>query len=94
MTTKKLAAVLILLALAGCRREDMREYTVSIPEMREADRPRIVAALSKYDGIDKNSLTFDFAEKTLALRYDSMKIAKTNIRMSIGETGLAAEDQR
>jgi len=91
---KKTAFVLVLLALAGCRREDMREYTLSIPEMREADKSRIAAALARYDGVDKNSYSFDFANKTLSLRYDSMKLAKTNIRMAIGEIGLAAKDQR
>jgi len=86
LTLAVLAA--LLMAFAGCRRTDVREYTVSIPTLTEANRAKVVEALAKYGGIDKGSYRFDFAKKTFSLKYDSMQIAKTNIRMAIQEKGL------
>lgn len=74
--------------LSGCRREDVREMTVLMPELREADRATVVAALAKYDGVRKDSFVWDFSEKTLTLAYDSMKIAQANIRYAIDEKGV------
>ena len=86
-----LLLALLPLALLGCRREDIRVCTVSIPALTEEIRPQVVRSLAKYGGIDMDSLAFDFEKKTLTLRYDSMQIAKTNIRMAITEkTGLEA----
>ena len=82
---------LALVTLAGCRREDVREFTVSIPGLTEANRAQVVEALSKYEGIKKDSYEWDFAAKTLRLRYDSMQIAKTNIRMAIADKGIKVD---
>ena len=79
-----------LLAAAGCRRTDVRDFTVSIPEMTPTDAPAIAGALSQYAGIDKASLKFDTAAKTLSLRYDSMQLAKKNIELSIAQAGFTA----
>ena len=85
------AFALALVALAGCRREDVREFTVSIPGLTEANQAQVVDALSKYEGIKKDSYEWDFAAKTLRLRYDSMQIAKTNIRMAIADKGIKVD---
>lgn len=77
-----------LLATAGCRREDVRTFTVTIPGLTEANQPKIVAALARYDGVRKDSYRWDFAAKTLTLDYDSMKLAETNVRMAISEKGI------
>ena len=77
--------------LSGCRREDVREFTVSIPGLTEANQAQVVEALSKYEGIKKDSYEWDFAAKTLSLRYDSMQIAKTNIRMAIADKGIKVD---
>ena len=85
---------LLFLALsiaAGCRREDVRDFTVSIPGLTEADKTRIVEALQPYGGIRKDSYQWDFTAKTLSLRYDSMQIAQANILMAIEERGLKVE---
>ena len=60
-----LIAIVAFATLSGCRREDIREFTVEMP-----------------------SLTFDFDKKTLTMKYDSMKIAQTNIRMLIESKGV------
>ena len=85
---KTLVAILILAAFAGCRRVDIREMTVEMPDLAESDKPVVVKALSKYAGVDTASFKWDMDKKTLFLKYDSMTVAKTNIRMSIEENGV------
>ena len=74
--------------LSGCRREDVREMTVSMPSLTEADRPKVVEALAKYNGVRKDSYVWDMKAKTLTLKYDSMQIAQANIRYAIDEKGV------
>ena len=84
-----LPALLVLLALvSGCRREDVREMTVSMPGLTEADKAKVVEALAKYNGVEKDSYKWDMNAKTLTLRYDSMQIAQANIRYAIDEKGV------
>ena len=85
---KRFLALTILLAVVGCRRTDVREMTVSMPELVEADKAKVVAALAKYAGVEKNSFKWDMSAKTLTLRYDSMQIAQANIRYAIDEKGV------
>lgn len=80
--------VLVLAAFVGCRRTDVREMTVSMPSLVEADKAKVVAALSKYAGVEKDSYRWDMNAKTLTLRYDSMQIAQANIRYAIDEKGV------
>lgn len=77
-----------LCAVGGCRRSDVREFTVEIPGLTEANKAQVVQALAKYDGIRKDSYVFDFEKKTLTLRYDSMKIARENVRQAIEAKGV------
>ena len=88
-----------LLVLGGCRREDIREMTVSLPDLTEANSAKVVDALKVVDpndarrtrylgGVYEDSFRFDYANRTLTLRYDSMKIAQANIRYAIDEKGL------
>ena len=77
-----------LLLACGCRREDVREMTVSMPGLTEADKSKVVEALAKYNGVEKDSYKWDMNAKTLTLRYDSMQIAQANIRYAIDEKGV------
>ena len=79
------------LLLPACRRTDVREMTVYMPNLTEADKPKIVEALKRYNGIEKNSYQWDLATKTLTLRYDSMQIAQANIRYAIDERGIKVD---
>ena len=81
----------ILLVVAGCRRIDEREMTVVMPGLSETNVNVVVQALAKYDGVKKDSYVWDFSAKTLTLKYDSMKIAQSNIRYAIDEKGVAVE---
>jgi hypothetical protein len=85
---RSLLIVLAMLAFAGCRRTDVREIVVTMPQLKETDKPIVEQALSKYSGIQKDSYRWDMAKKTLTLKYDSMSIAQTNIRMSIAQKGI------
>ena len=83
-----LLVVLVLALLGGCRRTDVREMTVTMPSLREADKATVVAALARYNGVEKDSYRWDMAAKTLTLRYDSMQVAQANIRYAIDEKGV------
>ena len=86
---KKIAVLILLFAaVLGCRRSDIRELTVEMTRLEEADRPLIAKALSKYSGVKADSFKWDFDKKTLTLKYESMSIAATNIRMAIEQQGV------
>ena len=84
-------AIILLASVAGCRRTDVREVTVSLPELNESSRQMVVQALSKCSGIQKDSYVWDMEKKTLTLRYDSMTTAQTNIRMTIAAKGVKVD---
>ncbi len=88
---KKIAAVLLCLAaICGCRRTDVRDFTISIPSMTQNDYAAISGSLSKYGGVDKGSYVFDAEKHTLTLKYDSMQVAKKNIEIAIAKAGFTA----
>ena len=87
-TTYFLLLTSSFLLLSGCRREDVREMTVSMPGLTEADKAKVVEALAKYNGIRKDSYVWDMNAKTLTLKYDSMQIAQANVRYAIDEKGV------
>ena len=66
----------------------MREMTVAMPSLTEADRPKVEAALLRYNGVRKDSYRWDMAAKTLTLSYDSMQVAQANVRYAIDESGV------
>lgn len=85
------AAVAVAACLAaGCRRTDVRDFEISIPSMTASVEHDIRQALSGFGGVERQSLRFDFKERRLALRYDSMQLAKKNIEMAIALAGYEA----
>jgi len=92
-----LMLAMIVLAVAGCRREDIREFTVEIPGLTQGNKQKVAEAFiikkpgqppRVYEGIRPDTFVFDFDKKTLTMKYDSMKIAHTNIRMLIQDAGV------
>lgn len=79
-------AVLSLFA-SSCRRQDIRQSSFEVPWLDGTNKVKAVAALSKYSGVDASSLSFDVENKTVTLKYDSMQVAKTNIRMALEAAG-------
>lgn len=81
-------ALFLAIILSGCRRTDVREMTVDMIGLKESDKSKITAILSKYQGVDTTSFDWDVTAGTLTLKYDSMKIAQANIRYAIDESGI------
>lgn len=91
---KNLVAVLFGAALVlsgGCRREDIREFTLTLPGLDESQKALVTEALARYNGVDKTSYRWDMAGKRFTLRYDSMQIAKENIRQAIEAKNVKVE---
>ena len=85
---------LALLAFAGCRQKDVREFAIDVPaltqESEAAVTGRIRGALAACTGVDMASLRFDAASHRVTLQYDSMQTAKKNIEMAIAKAGYTA----
>jgi hypothetical protein len=89
---KIFCTIIVISALSvilGCKRSDFRRHEFHIPGMTAVNTNRIVKALSKYDGVDLDSLKWNLQTKTLSIRFDSMKVAQTNIRMAIEKENIA-----
>ncbi len=87
---RKLVLLAILLAFIGCRREDIKECVLELPTLSDnaVVTQKIVKAIEVYQGVDTTSLKWNFVKKTLSLRYDSMQVAKANLRYAIEEVGI------
>lgn len=83
--------LIFLVLLGGCRREDIREMTVVMPELKAADCEVVEKALARYEGIDKKSYKWDLEKRSLTLVYDSMKLAQSNVRYAIDEKGIKVQ---
>ena len=99
MKTPLTIVAVALLALAGCRREDLRTFSVEVKNLDKDNAAKVLEAFKiddkqdprrfhYYDGIDLGSIKCDIDAKTVTVKYDSMKIAKTNIRMLLEAKGL------
>ncbi len=89
-----IAAALALLAFAGCRQKDERDFTVDVPALVQGSEAKVTenirGALAGCCGIDMSTLAFDSANHCVKMRYDSMQIAKKNIEMAIAKAGYVA----
>lgn len=83
-----LSALVLVACLAGCRLEDVRTVTVSLPKLTAADTNTVVKALARYAGVKRETIAFDLEKRTVTMAYDSMQIAKTNIRRAIESAGV------
>ena len=70
-----IAAVLALLAFAGCRQKDERDFTVDVPALVQGNEAAVAegirSALAGCCGIDMSTLAFDSANHCVKMRYDS-----------------------
>ena len=89
-----IAAALALLAFAGCRQKDERDFTVDVPALVQGNEAAVAegirSALAGCCGIDMSTLEFDSANHCVKMRYDSMQTAKKNIEMAIAKAGYVA----
>ena len=79
---RKLVPVLAVLALlAGCRREDIKRFAEPVPGLRDDKMSAVRKVLSRYEGVKLDTIKFDGVK--LEMDYDSMTIAKENIRREV-----------
>ena len=83
---------LALLAFAGCRLKDERDFTVEVPALTQANMNDIRNALAGCSGVDASALKFDLENRRVIVRYDSMQTAKKNIEFAIAKIGYQAND--
>ena len=81
---------LALLALAGCRQKDIRDFDVEVPALTQANTNAVRNALAGCSGVDVSAIKFDVENRRVTVRYDSMQTAKKNIEMAIAKVGYAA----
>ena len=89
-------AILAAAAICGCRRTDVRDFEIKVPELTRENANRIVGPLMGYEGVSdvaklyKNTIVVDEATRTIKVKYDSMKVAKKNLEMAIALAGYEA----
>ncbi len=82
-----------VLAVAGCRKQDIRTVTVSVPELHNRACAKVVGdALSRQMGVQREKLTFDLSLRTVEVSYDSLLVAKKNIEFTIADVGFSANE--
>lgn len=95
-----IAMPILLLAAGSCRRTDFEKRVFSIPELKNeacanaisnavvrlADQPNMAGCLRK------ETITFDYENRTMALEFNSMALATKNVEHTIAKTGFTAND--
>lgn len=83
--------MLLVVGLAGCRKHDIREATISVPGLKNPACAQVIQdAFMRQPGI--KSIQPDFQQRTLTVVYDSMVIARKNIEYTIAGAGFDAND--
>lgn len=76
-----IALVFAIAGLSGCRREDVRDFAEPFPEPPTRRLGKVKAALGRYDGVQTGTIALK--NGILSLKYDSMQLAKENIRRDV-----------
>lgn len=93
MAVSLLVAAMLVPALAGCFRQDVRTIVVSVPQINSADCAKVIQdALGRIEGIV--AVQPDLAAKTMAVTYDGRKLAIKNIEFLIAGVGFDANDAK
>lgn len=75
--------LIALVALGGCRREDVKEFSQKIPNLDREKMELITKTLSEQTGVLASELKGKIEEGIITIKYDSMSLAKENIRQAI-----------
>jgi cation transport ATPase len=88
-----LPIMLLIVCLAGCRKQDMRTVVVAVPGLKNQACAQVIQnAFMRQPGI--KAIWPDFQQHTLTVTYDSMVIARKNIEFTIAGAGFDANDIR
>ena len=82
MSERIIVAVMLCAALLGCRREDVRVFEERCDGLTDARRAEVRRALGKSEGVRVDTVKLENGG-VLRLEYDSMKIARENIRREV-----------
>ncbi len=86
-----LPIMLLVVCLAGCRKQDVRTVVVAVPGLKNTACTQIIQdAFMRQPGI--KAIVPDFQQHTLTVTYDSMVIARKNIEFTIAGAGFNAND--
>ena len=81
---------LSLILVVSCRKQDLRELTLHVPEMHNDACVQIVMqALVRGPGIQQGSLTLDPPNRVIRLTYDSLLTADKNFEYLVSKAGFA-----
>lgn len=85
--------LLLIVCLAGCRKQDMRTVVVAVPGLKNPACAQIIQdAFIRQQGI--KAIQPNFQQHTVTVTYDSMVIARKNIEFTIAGAGFDANDIR
>jgi len=86
-----LPIMLLVVCLAGCRKQDIRTTVVAVPGLKNPAGAQIIQdAFMRQPGI--KVIRPDFQQHTLTVTYDSMVTARKNIEFTIAGAGFDAND--
>lgn len=86
-------AALLLAGSVSCFRQDKRTITVRVPQMRSEDCFRFIQdAVKPVDGIEQ--ATPDYAQGTVDVTYNAIKLGIKNIEYVIAGAGFDANDTK
>jgi copper chaperone CopZ len=77
-----------VLASFGCRKQDIRTFTLSVPDMKNsACATVIVNALSHEQTIAADNIQVDLAGRKVTVKYDSILRAQKNLVFCVAKAG-------
>ena len=80
------------MSLFGCRRMDVRDFEIKVPELTSANASQVTKALAEFSqsGLNGSDVKVDLDNRCIKLKYDSMQVAKKNLEMAIALAGFEA----
>lgn len=86
-------ALLLLLSLGACRKNDIRTVVLRTPGMKNAACAKLVQdALARLPGIV--SARPDVAAREVTVTYNSMVVARKNLEFAVAAAGFDADDTK
>jgi len=82
---------LVVALCASCRKQDLRTFTIHIPDMKnQACSSIIVNALMREQTIRGDDIKVDLAAQTVTVKYDSLQRAQKNLVFAVAKAGFSA----
>lgn len=83
--------VVAAVALASCRRADVRTFTISVPGMKNAACANLIGnTLTREQSIRPEDIQIDMGARQVIVKYDSLQRAQKNLVFAIAKAGFEA----